>query len=85
MLWLPDNHQKLSTDVQQFSVWDKDAKDESGFVGYCYLDVFPRGTPLHQSIPDSEFISGQRPSTRMQQFGLCCQVTTALMGREATQ
>ena len=30
-------------DVQQFSVWEKDAKDESGFVGYCYLDLFPRG------------------------------------------
>jgi len=30
-------------DVQKFAVWDKDAKDESGFVGYCYLDLFPRG------------------------------------------
>ena len=30
-------------DVQQFSVWEKDAKDESGFLGYCYLDLFPRG------------------------------------------
>ncbi|CAL1713196.1 unnamed protein product [Somion occarium] len=29
-------------EVQQFSVWEKDAKDESGFVGYCYLDLFPR-------------------------------------------
>jgi Zn-dependent oligopeptidase len=28
--------------VQQFAVWDKDAKDESAFVGYCYLDLFPR-------------------------------------------
>ena len=27
-----------------FAVWEKDAKDESGFVGYCYLDLFPRGT-----------------------------------------
>lgn len=30
-------------DVQHFAVWKKDAKDESGFVGYCYLDLFPRG------------------------------------------
>ena len=30
-------------DVQAFSVWEKDAKDASGFVGYCYLDLFPRG------------------------------------------
>ncbi|KAF7422637.1 hypothetical protein PC9H_010793 [Pleurotus ostreatus] len=29
-------------DVQHFAVWKKDAKDESGFVGYCYLDLFPR-------------------------------------------
>lgn len=31
-------------EVQQFAVWEQDAKDESGFVGYCYLDLFPRGT-----------------------------------------
>ncbi|TRM63928.1 hypothetical protein BD626DRAFT_547704 [Schizophyllum amplum] len=29
-------------EVQQFSVWEKDATDESGFIGYCYLDLFPR-------------------------------------------
>ncbi|KAF9468572.1 hypothetical protein BDZ94DRAFT_1153665 [Collybia nuda] len=29
-------------EVQQFAVWEKDATDESGFVGYCYLDLFPR-------------------------------------------
>ncbi|KAJ6619446.1 hypothetical protein B0H10DRAFT_2025622 [Mycena sp. CBHHK59/15] len=29
-------------DVQQFSVWEKDVTDESGFIGYCYLDLFPR-------------------------------------------
>jgi Zn-dependent oligopeptidase len=29
-------------EVQRFSVWEKDAKDESGFVGYCYLDLYPR-------------------------------------------
>ncbi|KAJ7601149.1 hypothetical protein C8J56DRAFT_1000085 [Mycena floridula] len=29
-------------DVQQFSVWEKDSKDESDFIGYCYLDLFPR-------------------------------------------
>lgn len=30
-------------DVQQFAVWEKDAQDESGFVGHCYLDLYPRG------------------------------------------
>lgn len=30
-------------EVQSFEVWEKDAKDESDFVGYCYLDLFPRG------------------------------------------
>jgi Zn-dependent oligopeptidase len=29
-------------DAQMFSVWAADAKDESDFVGYCYLDLFPR-------------------------------------------
>ncbi|KAI0322042.1 hypothetical protein OF83DRAFT_1274330 [Amylostereum chailletii] len=32
------------TDVQMFAVWEKDAKDESAFVGYCYLDLFPRAS-----------------------------------------
>ncbi|TFK73564.1 zincin [Pluteus cervinus] len=31
-------------EVQQFAVWEKDAKDESGFVGFCYLDLFPRAS-----------------------------------------
>jgi len=29
-------------EVQQFAVWEHDAKDKSGFVGWCYLDLFPR-------------------------------------------
>jgi len=36
------NASKWHPDVQAFSVWEKDAKDASGFVGYCYLDLFPR-------------------------------------------
>ncbi|KAL1689134.1 hypothetical protein GGG16DRAFT_93984 [Schizophyllum commune] len=36
------NDKTWHPDVQQFSVWEKDSKDESGFVGYCYLDLFPR-------------------------------------------
>ncbi|GBE84946.1 Saccharolysin [Sparassis crispa] len=31
-------------EVQQFSVWENDAKDESGFIGFCYLDLFPRAS-----------------------------------------
>ncbi len=31
------------SEVQAFQVWEKNAKDESDFVGYCYLDLFPRG------------------------------------------
>jgi Zn-dependent oligopeptidase len=31
-------------DVQAFAVWEKDAKDGQGFVGWCYLDLFPRGS-----------------------------------------
>ncbi len=29
-------------DAQMFSVWAAAAKDDSDFVGYCYLDLFPR-------------------------------------------
>ncbi|KAH7927637.1 zincin [Leucogyrophana mollusca] len=29
-------------EVQKFAVWEANAKDESDFVGYCYLDLFPR-------------------------------------------
>lgn len=29
-------------EVQQFAVWESDANDDSGFIGYCYLDLFPR-------------------------------------------
>ncbi|KAI0004463.1 Metalloprotease [Russula compacta] len=31
-------------DVQMFAVWAADAADESDFVGYCYLDLFPRAS-----------------------------------------
>ncbi|KIP08913.1 hypothetical protein PHLGIDRAFT_68434 [Phlebiopsis gigantea 11061_1 CR5-6] len=29
-------------EVQQFAVWGNDAKDASDFIGYTYLDLFPR-------------------------------------------
>lgn len=32
----------IFADVQAFAVWEKGATDQSGFVGYCYLDLFPR-------------------------------------------
>ena len=42
LLTSPSYLANVLPDVQQFSVWEKDSKDESGFVGYCYLDLFPR-------------------------------------------
>ena len=42
-LTLPNETFLICEDVQAFSVWEKDAKDASGFVGYCYLDLFLRG------------------------------------------
>ena len=32
-----------TTDVQLYSVWEKGATDASGFLGYTYLDLYPRG------------------------------------------
>ena len=55
-------------DVQAFSVWEKDAKDASGFVGYCYLDLFPRGMHFfpHRLCPfDSRLNRGEI-------FACCC-------------
>lgn len=37
-----------STEAELFAVWDADAKDESDFIGYCYLDLFPRGNYIYQ-------------------------------------
>ena len=33
-------------DVQLFAVWAADAKDESDFMGYCYLDLYQRGMSI---------------------------------------
>ena len=47
----------LLSEVQQFAVWEQDAKDETDFLGYCYLDLFPRGmfpvpmSPLGCAVP----------------------------------
>lgn len=29
-------------DVQQYAMWRKDAKDEQGFLGWCYIDIYAR-------------------------------------------
>ncbi|KAF8128561.1 hypothetical protein EV363DRAFT_1432961 [Boletus edulis] len=59
-------------EVQQFAVWEMDAKDESGFIGYCYLDLFPReGKYSHAAVwgllPGYELPEGKRhlPLTAM--------------------
>lgn len=33
----------LYADVKAYSVWKAGTKDETGFVGYTYLDLYPRG------------------------------------------
>ncbi|KAF9454736.1 zincin [Macrolepiota fuliginosa MF-IS2] len=59
-------------EVQKFAVWEKDAKDESGFVGYCFLDLFPRASKYsHAAVwplrPGYQTKSGKRsyPTTAM--------------------
>ncbi|KAG5638172.1 hypothetical protein H0H81_001469 [Sphagnurus paluster] len=52
-------------EVQQFAVWEKDAKDESGFVGYCYLDLFPRAAKYSHAavwplLPGYDLPGGKR-------------------------
>jgi len=52
-------------EVQQFSVWESDAKDESGFVGFCYLDLFPRASKYSHAavwplLPGYERADGKR-------------------------
>ncbi|KAG6806558.1 hypothetical protein H0H92_010854, partial [Tricholoma furcatifolium] len=52
-------------EVQQFAVWEKDAKDQSGFVGYCYLDLFPRTSKFSHAavwcpLPGYTLPNGQR-------------------------
>jgi len=37
-----DEYQRYALDVQKYSVWKKDAKTSEDFIGYCYLDLFPR-------------------------------------------
>ncbi|KAG6335973.1 hypothetical protein ID866_3126 [Astraeus odoratus] len=59
-------------EVQQFAVWEKGAEDASGFVGYCYLDLFPRAAKYSHAavwglLPGYQLPSGKRhfPLTAM--------------------
>ncbi|KAG5349533.1 hypothetical protein C0989_003290 [Termitomyces sp. Mn162] len=52
-------------EVQQFTVWEKDAKDESGFIGFCYLDLFPRASKYSHAavwplLPGYDLPDGKR-------------------------
>ena len=62
----------VSLDVQVFAVWEKDAKDHTGFVGYCYLDLFPRGAPapIQNRTFHSYPLMLQNPNTLMLPCGL---------------
>ncbi|KAI6111591.1 hypothetical protein EDD16DRAFT_1608075 [Pisolithus croceorrhizus] len=59
-------------EVQQYAVWERDANDDSGFVGYCYLDLFPRAAKYSHAavwglLPGYDLPSGDRhyPLTTM--------------------
>ena len=71
-------------EVQQFAVWENDAKDKDGFVGWCYLDLFPRGkSEPRRVITYSPAI--QNPSTPMLLSGAFSLATSARMVRGATR
>jgi hypothetical protein len=59
------------SEAQMFAVWEKDAKDETGFVGWCYLDLFPRRKFCYQRtilriVSDIHGLAlVQRPNTHM--------------------
>lgn len=74
----------LFLDVQQFSVWDKDAKDEKGFLGYCYLDLFPRGMCTLSARAMSSTHQSQLPNIRMLLCGVFFHLTTSPTVRRIT-
>lgn len=52
-------------DVQRFAVWETDATDASGFIGYTYLDLYPRedkypGPAMFPLVPGHVFPDGTR-------------------------
>ncbi|KAJ8501920.1 hypothetical protein ONZ51_g322 [Trametes cubensis] len=52
-------------EVQQYALWEKDAKDESDFLGYCYIDLYPRegkfpGAAVWPLLPGYEKEDGSR-------------------------
>jgi Zn-dependent oligopeptidase len=54
-------------EVQAYAVWEKDAKDGEGFIGWCYLDLFPRRKcfyPTHMTDRSNRLF--QLRSTAMQ-------------------
>ncbi|KAI0789664.1 metallopeptidase MepB [Abortiporus biennis] len=48
-------------DVQQFEVWQNDAKDSSDFIGYCYLDLFPRESKYSHAAVWDPIASFEKP------------------------
>lgn len=57
-------------DVQKFAVWEKDPANDSGFLGYCYLDIYPRGVFISLYFKTSSSLIGpQRGSIRTQLCG----------------
>ncbi|KAL5513671.1 PRD1 [Sanghuangporus vaninii] len=63
-LWHPE--------AELFAVWEADAEDESGFIGYCHLDLFPREAKYSHAavwplIPGYDIPDGKRnyPVTAM--------------------
>ncbi|KAI0632166.1 metallopeptidase MepB [Trametes polyzona] len=52
------------SDVMQYAVWEKDAKNEKDFLGYCYFDIYPHskfsGAAMWPILPGYDQEDGTR-------------------------
>ncbi|EIN12760.1 metallopeptidase MepB [Punctularia strigosozonata HHB-11173 SS5] len=71
---IQDGNEMWHKDVQGFEVWNADAKDASGFVGYCYLDLFPRPSKYGHAAVWGMLLSAENERGESVPIPLTCMV-----------